>query len=226
MYGTQRCHTSVDSPSPFPFWGTEIQSTNAPYSHHTWALTPTCEAPLLSRQGTHEDRRANLRPSLTCPSVGYFSHYIRFKCSTETTPSITSIFPHPAQKHRPDNLHLLWAECHPEPSRSKRQPQELLSFGLTEQGRLQPKDSGRPTPGRTVLRVKKNHPTGRDDPSTHPDTPEPKRTWWIFSVHYTCCQTKIHLWSKPWELAVSIPSLMVTICTTEWEVGWKRENNG
>lgn len=83
----------------------KIQSTIAPYSHHPRARITTCEPLPLSSKGTREDRRTNFRSSLTCPSVGCFSHYTGFKRSTEATPSITSIFPHPAQKHMPGNLH-------------------------------------------------------------------------------------------------------------------------
>lgn len=115
--------------------------------------------------------------------------------------------------------------------------------------RLQPKDLGRLAPGRAVLRVRKNHPTGRDDPSTHPDTPEPKKTWWILmctthavrqnppviqtlrtdSFHYFSCGHHLHNWMGSRfgrEKTMANPMVIDNwICNCSQRGSWERHIN-
>lgn len=150
----------------------------APYFHHPWALITTCEAPHSLAKAFMRTEEPALNQVYLAPqwaalviiqglNVQQRQHRPQPQSSLtlprNTCPAISTLF---------------WVQFYPKPSRSAK-PHVLLSFDLTKQSRLQPKDLGRLAPGRAVLRVRKNHPTGRDDPSTHPDTPEPKKTWWI-----------------------------------------------
>lgn len=90
----------------------------------------------------------------------------------------------------------------------------LLSFYLTAQRRVEPKGLGRPEPGRAGLRAKRSHPIGRGETLTHPDIPEPRKSWSILmcsthavrqnppvsqtqrndSFHYLSCGHHLHNW--------------------------------